>query len=296
MAGVGGAGGSKGGGGASRSSASRGGAKTGGAKSSKAGKSASAAKTGAKADAAKAKATQDAAKTKAAAEVKSELAKDKVASDKTQVQAEKSVTAASNAQAEQQQRQENVNKAVTDARAADPITQAADKSGVVDKVSKVVDGVTGGNPTSKGVGAIASTISNGIATGQHTANAIDAATKGDTTKALNEGGQAVVSGVQTLAAAAQTPFAKAVKIGARFAGPAAALSAAVDTAQFSDSLSKAVNEGGVSNWAKAAWDGTKAGLSTASMVPAAGAIPGAIAGAMDLGEMASNAIGSWWNG
>ena len=74
---------------------------------------------------------------------------------------------------------------------------------------------------------------------------------------------------------------------------AAALGLASDTANFANSYAKAVNEGGFRNWAGATFDAAKVGLSAASMAPGVGVVPGAIAGALDLGQMAYNGIGSW---
>lgn len=302
MAGVGGAGGggSKGGGSAGRAGGSRGGSKAGGGnKGGKAGKTAKSAKTGAKADASKAKATKDAAKAKAAAEVKSELAKDRVSTDKSQQQAEKAVKATEKSATEQKARQESVDKAVQAAKtaettkAADPINDAKDRADIVSKSIDVAAGLGKSSAVAQGLGSIGTTIAKGIETGQQTAKTIDAIQNGDTSKALNEGGKAVISGVQTLAAAANTPLGKLAKIGSRFGGPAAALSLASDAANFTNSYAKAVNEGGIGNWTNATVDAAKTALSAASLAPGVGVVPGAIAGAIDLGQMAFNGISSW---
>lgn len=296
MAGVGGAGGSSGGGRGGASSAGRSGGGRGSSGAGKAGKAGgSSADKGSKAG--KAEASAKAAEAKAAeakSKAEAERAADKVETQNAQQKAEAAARADTAAQSQEQARQQDAVQAADEARAAtDPVQHAEDVASGTSSASKVAGALTDNKVVGR-AGGIAGTIANGIDTAQNATQAVDAALKGDTDQALKSGTDAVISGVKTAAGLADSPLGTAAKIGSRFAGPAAALSAAVDSANFSNSLSTAVAEGGVGNWAQAGWDGVKAGLSTASIVPGIGAVPGAVAGAMDIAESIFGGPSSWF--
>jgi len=286
MAGISG-GGRVGGASSSRVRASRGSAKAGGGKSTKAGRTA-AGSSETKAETRAARPPNDAAKAAANEQIQSELAKDRVTADGSQQQAEQAVKGADSGQAEQ--RQQGVDDAVASARGGGVAEDAARSVRAVGGIASAVAGTKG---LGKAFGSSGQAAFKAIETGAHVGKAYDAAINGDTGKALEEGGRAVISGMQSAAALAKSPIGKVAKFGSRFAGPAAAFAAAMDTDTFARSYNTALKEGGVGNWAQASWDGAKAGLSFASMVPGVGAVPGAIAGAMDLGQLAFQGVRGW---
>jgi hypothetical protein len=325
---VGGAGGSRGGasrGGASRSAGGIG--KSGGVKGGAKGASKSAAGTKAnataKADQAKADAKAKAADAKAKADALQKTQMETKQQTESRQQAERTTQVNNDqARADQQKADANRQQAVDAARQATDAakaTEGAKETTAKDIADKVIDGTKKGTDLAKEIakgmdhqraadlagktGGLISAANNANSAIQNGIETVRAAQEGRTNDAINAAKDTVVDSAKTISAVnglidpnltkgALKTFGKGVS---RLAGPAGAIAAASDWNDFNNAITQARRTGTTSDAFKAGWAGVKAGLSTMSLAPGAGAVPGAVATAMDVAEFGANAIAGWFN-